>query len=215
MAAVAEQGQTNERESGDTEKPPGAPKRWVDCHCQRSTHGVPHTIAVCGDDRKRVVAGWQIPVICNPLRTGLYPILIESHKLVSKFDLLGIDKAQAGVANFKIFLPRSNLNCPFERNLSLSHFDIFNDNRRRLLINRDRFGINDGHSVLRGKPEPAISRLPTGWLAPAVAFNIEHSIFLSVGCRSDASKPSGSEVFQFLTADTVDAQIAAHPEIAV
>src|SRR5688572_9415925 len=81
-------------------------------------------------------------------------------------------------------------------------------------IGDDRLRINHGHASLRGKPEPPVACLPTGRLPVTVAFRVEQAIFFSIRDGRDRLNFSRRKVIKLLFANTIDAAVAAHPEIA-
>src|SRR5205085_1202927 len=73
--------------------------------------------------------------------------------------------------------------------------------------------VNDDHAFDRGKPEPAVPRLPAGGRRSAVALTAFHPVFQAIGHRSHGLEPAFGHEIEFLFADAVDALVTAYPQI--
>ena len=140
--------------------------------------------------------------------------MVEPFQLVFEAHLLGTDEAQTRVTNLDILLSGTDLNLAAQIDGLVIEQAIFDDNRRRLRVYLNRLRINHSRAVLSRKPETAITRDNPSGLMSSIAFGTEHPILCPISDAGDEGYLPGGEIFQLLTLDAIDAQIATHPKIA-
>ncbi len=203
------------RRRADDDKNPRSIKRRFDRNFKRRAGFVPDIIAVGGDDLKRVFARFDMRIKRRPARSGFRPVFFQTFQFVAKTHLFRSDETQSRVIYFEIFLTGKDVDFIFFRRGDLIvHADGFNDDGRRQFIDFDGFGADDCHTVLRRKPEFAVTHFRPGGLRAAVRFGRRHSVGFVVSGRNYRINFPVGKIVQKVTAGAVNSLIARHPEIA-
>src|SRR5215472_2650973 len=198
---------------GDRPEPAALIKKGLDAECERRRCHTPKTIRTARFHLEREITGRQIRVKSLTPRTGIDPVAIVALELIAEGNLFGIDKAQAGVANFKIIgiagfqLWRLSFNDTFS-----VRDERRNSSRRRDRIATDAIRTDDDQSTACRKPEVSIARTTSSRLNARSAFKTQLS-----GWKRIASYRGTPAIGEFVKLARVQAKNAfarSNPEIS-
>src|SRR5262249_54805972 len=157
---------------------------------------VPNSVVVAGDDFELVIARRNMRIVCGAASSRLYPLFIISFQLVFEIYPRWKEKTETGI--MKIELLRARVEGTFFSrvdNLTGNHH-FFHHDRRSEIIQPDMLGIYHGRAAYCGKPEPAVSGLPTCGSRGAVALICRHAVGLPITDIRDALNGSCGKVEQ-------------------
>ena len=89
----------------------------------------------------------------------------------------------------------------------------FDDDGRRLRIERNRRRINNRDALLRRKPDASVTSADSGGLRAAIAFRVEHSVNFAVRNGRDFLRASFGEIIQLRFSDAINSQITTDPKV--
>src|SRR5262249_7834966 len=121
---------------------------------------VPHAVVVAGNHSECIVSGGNVRVVSDPAGPCRNPVSVKTFELVFELDLVGRNKAQAGVVKRKAAAAGRELGPPGRIDSLVVHKHPVDRDRGRQRIGPDLLRINHGDTLKGRKPQSAVAGPP-------------------------------------------------------